>query len=137
MRHTGGNCDCQPQRPKPLAYEAAWASPTRRVNASEAAAITNATHSGADMRSPALNAAPRVAYCVTGQARGLALPRDQHARAGQPGGSLFGAAAAVDVFAVLDAGCQPNLCLGDVDAKIASWLQLARPVRALTSGSAC
>lgn len=133
---TTTRCQCPPQSRPPQYQIGGWASPTRRVDKTEAVAIANASYyrKRNALREAPLDRSVRVAYCVAGQARSLVLPREQHVRPG--GGSLFGRTAKVDVFAVLDAGCAPHVCLGDVNGRIAKWIEEARPVRSLVSGNA-
>ena len=78
-------------------------------------------------------AAPqRVAYCVFGQARGFHRPAFLTSLMD----GLFGVGmSSVDVFAVIDADCQPHLCTGNVQGRMDHWLQRVRPVRAIITGN--
>ena len=114
---TGGCCTRTP--PKAVnarIYGQSFSSKGRKNTAGQALALAasafNAGNSSVDAAAP--RSGKRLAYCVTGQARGFNPVREL--------GRALAGGDDVDVFAVIEADCMPHFCSGDVLGRIKRWL---------------
>ena len=122
---TGGCCTRTP--PKAVnarIYGQSFSSKGRKNTAGQALALAasafNAGNSSVDAAAP--RSGKRLAYCVTGQARGFNPVREL--------GRALAGGDDVDVFAVIEANCMPHFCSGDVRGRINRWLHEERVERA-------
>ena len=113
-----------PRAVKARIYDQSFTSLSRRNTAGQAAALVASAYlaGNSSVDAPRFGNT-RLAYCVTGQARGLNPVREL-------GRALVGGHD-VDVFAVIEADCMPHFCSGDVLGRVKRWLDEERVVRAI------
>ena len=117
-----------PRAVKARIYNQSFSRAFRRNTAGQAAALVASAFlvgnsSGVLDAPPSGSNSTRLAYCVTGQARGLNPVREL--------GRALAGGQEVDVFAVIEADCMPHFCSGDVLGRIKRWLAAERVERAI------